>query len=171
MSNVTLYELTDRWRALEALADSDELPPDVIRDTLDALEGELQEKATNVAMFIRNLESTADQIDAAAAKMKQRAERLRKRGESLNAYLLLNMQVTGITKIESPWFTLAVRKNPPAVVIDDASQIPEAYLRTPEPAPPPVSAPDKKAIAAAFKDGEDVPGCHIFVGERLEVKV
>jgi hypothetical protein len=30
--------------------------------------------------------------------------------------------------------------------------------------------PDKKAIAAALKAGEDVPGAHLERGQRLEIK-
>jgi len=38
---------------------------------------------------------------------------------------------------------------------------------TPEPPPP---APDKKAIAAALKAGQEVPGCRLTHGMRLEIK-
>jgi hypothetical protein len=167
---VKLYELTAQYRALEALESSDDLPPEVIRDTLDGLTGQLQEKATNVALFIRNLESVADAIDEAAATMQARGTRLRARAQSLQQYLLFNMQAAGISKVESPYFELIVKKNPPTVVIDSESLIPAEYMTQPEPLPPPPPRPDKKAIAAAFKAGEEVPGCHVEQRERLEIK-
>lgn len=166
-----LYELTAQFRDLEALASSDELPPEVIRDTLEGLQGQLQDKATNVALFIRNLESTADAIDEAAEGMRLRGERLRKRAQSLNEYLLFNMISAGISKVESPFFTLQVKTNPPTVVIDTEKLIPDMYMTKPEPPPPPPSKPDKKAIAAAFKAGEEVPGCHVEQRQRLEIKL
>jgi hypothetical protein len=168
---VKLYELTAQYRALEALESSEDLPPEVIRDTLEGLEGQLQDKATNVALFIRNLESVADAIDEAAATMRARGTRLRARAQSLQDYLLFNMQAAGITKVESPYFTLQVKKNPPTVVIDSENMIPARFMRTPEPAPPPKPAPDKKAIADAIKAGEEVPGAHTEQRERLEVKL
>jgi hypothetical protein len=168
---VKLYELTEQYRSLEALGTSDDLPAEVIRDTLEGLEGQLQDKATNVALYIRNLESVATAIDEAATTMRLRGERLRKRAQSLNDYLLLNMQMSGITKIESPFFTLAVRNNPPTVVIDNEADIPDSYKRTPPPAPPPVAVPDKKAIAEAIKAGEAVPGAHAETRQRLEIKL
>jgi len=167
---VKLYELTAQYRALDALESSDDLPPEVIRDTLEGLTGQLQEKATNVALFIRNLESTADAIDEAAETMRLRGTRLRKRAQSLQEYLLFHMQAAGITKVESPWFTLNVRANPPTVVIDSENLIPARYMRTPPPAPPPKPAPDKKAIADAIKAGEEVPGAHSEQFQRLEIK-
>jgi hypothetical protein len=168
---VRLYELTAQYRALEQLESSDDLPPEVIRDTLEGLEGQLQEKATNVALFIRNLESTADAIDEAADTMRERGARLRKRAQSLQDYLLFHMIGAGITKVESPYFELIVKKNPPTVVIDSESLIPAEYMTQPEPLPPPPPRPDKKAIAAAFKAGEEVPGCHVEQRERIEIKV
>lgn len=164
-----LYELTAQYRSLEALEASEDIPPDVIRDTLEGLTGELQDKATNVALFIRNLESTADAIDEAAETMRKRGARLRERAQSLQQYLLLNMQSCGITKIESPFFTLAVKKNPPSVIITDEEAIPDEYMVTPEPPPPPPKRPDKKAIAAALKAGKEVPGAYSERFERLEI--
>jgi hypothetical protein len=166
-----LYELANQFKSLELLESTDDLPPEVIRDTLEGLEGQLQDKATNVALFIRNLESTADAIDAAADKMRSRGSRLRERAQSLNEYLLFNMQATGISKIESPFFTLTVRNNPATVVIDSENLIPAEFMRTPEPAPPPKPTPDKSAIARAIKSGAEVPGAHTEQRQRLEIKL
>ena len=44
--------------------------------------------------------------------------------KGIRDYLLNNMQACGISKIESPWFVLSVKQNPPAVVIDDEASIP-----------------------------------------------
>ena len=166
-----LYELVGQYRALEQLESSDDLPPEVIRDTLDGLEGQLQEKATNVALFIRNLESVADAIDEAAATMQARGTRLRARAKSLHEYLLFNMQAAGISKVESPYFTLTVKKNPPTVVIDSENLIPERFMRKPEPPPPPKPVPDKQAIAKALNECQEVLGAHLEQRERLEIKV
>lgn len=166
-----LYELTAQYKSLELLESSEDLPPDVIRDTLEGLQGLLQDKATNVGLFIRNLESTADAIDEAAESMRLRGTRLRERAQSLQDYLLFNMQATGITKIESPFFTLSLRNNPPTVVIDSEADVPEKYKVQPPTPPTPPMRPDKKAIADAFKAGREVPGCHVETRQRLEIKL
>lgn len=166
-----LYELTAQFKSLELLESSEDLPPEVIRDTLEGLEGQLQDKATNVGLFIRNLESVADAIDTAAETMRLRGARLRKRAQSLQDYLLFNMQATGITKIESPYFTLAVKNNPPTVVIDSENLIPAEFMRTLPPPPPPEPVPDKAAIARAIKAGVEVPGAHAESRQRLEIKL
>jgi hydroxymethylpyrimidine/phosphomethylpyrimidine kinase len=64
-----LYELAHSYRdAAEKLADLD-LPPEVIEDTLESLSGDLEVKATNTAMLVRNIEATAEKIKEAEAAM------------------------------------------------------------------------------------------------------
>jgi hypothetical protein len=166
--NLALYELVGQYKALESLAESDDLPAEVIRDTLEGLTGELREKAVSVAHFVENLVATADAIDGTAELMLQRAKRLRTRAEAVREYLLFNMQASGITKIDSPFFTLAVRNNPPSVIVDNEAEIPAEFKVQPPPPPPRI---DKSAIARAIKNGQPVPGCHVTQNQRLEIKL
>jgi hypothetical protein len=168
MSALKLYELTAQHRELEKLLDGDEVPAEVVRDTLEALEGDITAKSTSVAHVILNLEAFADQIKAAADAMTERAARVRRRAESVRAYLLLNMQATGIRKIEAPQFTIAVQNNPASVEIDELAVVPPQYMVTPPPPPP---KPDKKALVAALKAGETIPGVWLRQGEHLRIKV
>jgi len=162
-----LYELVRYQHELEVLADSGEVPPEQIADTLEALDGDIREKAVQVAAFTRNLDASADAIREAGKAMLARADRIAKRAEAVRNYLLFQCQAAGITKIESPWFTLSVRRNPPSVVIDDEAAVPPEFIVQP---PPPAPRPDKDAIKRKLKAGEDVPGCRLVQGERLEIK-
>lgn len=168
MSNVTLYQITDQLRGLELI--EEDVPPEVFRDTLEALQGDLSTKVSNVAQFLRNQEALADAIDGAADSMAKRSKALRNRAQWLREYLLVNMQASGITKIESPYLKISVRANPESVLIFDEEAIPSQYLTTPPPSPPPAPRPDKTAIKAAIKGGAHVPGCELRQGFRLEVK-
>lgn len=163
-----LYELSSQHRELERLADTtDELPVEVIRDTIDALEGEIEAKAISVAAVIRNLEVHADLIRDAAKQLAERAARADRRAESIKRYLLFHLQATGITKVTAPEFTVTVRNNPESVRITDGVQLPAEFLVQP-PAPPP--RPDKTALKAALKAGRDVPGCWLEAGQRIEIR-
>jgi len=182
----SLFQITEQYRSLLTLDPSEDLPVEVIKDTLEGLTGELTVKATNVAKFILNLEAMAEAVAGAAKQMKARAERIQNRADSIREYLRTNMQGAGITKIEAPEFVLSLRKNPAAVIVDDEATIPAEFKTTPEPPPPPVARPDKKKIAdalkahaktlAALKEGEavpawPVPGARLEQAERLEVKI
>lgn len=167
MTGTALYELAAEYKhAAEQMADLD-LPDNVIADTLEGLSGAIEAKATNVACFIRNLEASAEQIKEAEERMAARRKAIENRAGRIKDYLKRNMLLTGIDKIECPYFSIAIRDNPPAVVIDAASQIPQEFLRQPE--PPPAVA-DKKLIAASIKAGKDVPGVHLEQSKRIEIK-
>ena len=76
------------------------------------------------------------------------------------------MQTASRDRVTTALFSMALRKNPPAVVIDREQDLPPQYLLQPQ-APPPM--PDKKAIAAALKSGTPVPGAHAEQRLRLEI--
>lgn len=162
-----LYELTQQHRELERLADGEELPAEVIRDTIEGLEGTIHEKAVSVAAFIRNVEANAEMVAEAAKQLAERAARMQRRADQVRAYLLFNLQATGITKIESPQFTIALRNNPEAVRINDGADLPPEFL-VQQPAPPPKV--DKAQIKEAIKAGREVPGCWLEAGQRVEIR-
>ncbi len=165
--SLALYVLADDYlQAAERLSDLD-LDEQTIADTLEGLAGALEVKATNVACFIRNLEAAADAIKQAEAHMVARRKAMENRAARIKEYLLSNMERTGISKIECPQFKIAIRENPPSVVIDMLTAIPEDYMRTPEPPP---AAPDKALIAKAIKDGFTVPGAHLTRTKSLSIK-
>jgi len=162
-----LYEIVAHRAEFERLAEQGDLDPQLIVDTLESLDGELEAKAVSIAQFTRNLDSTAAAVREAGKSMLERAARLEKRAESIRNYMLYQFQFAGVTKIECPWFVISIRKNPPAVVIDDEKSVPEDFKTVPE---PPAPRPDKVKIRDALKAGEDVPGCRLLQSERLEIK-
>lgn len=165
MSN--LYEIAVQFReSADKLADLD-LDETTLADTLEGLSGELEAKATNTAFVIRNLEATAAAIKDAEAAMAARRKALENRAARVKDWLLANMLVAGIQKIECPHFKLTVRENPPAVEVYEPGLIPAQFMKTPEPPPP---YPDKAAIKTAILDGAEVAGCKLTRGQRLEIR-
>lgn len=162
-----LYQLADQHRELQALADAEDVPAEVIRDTLEALEGTIQQKAVSVAAFVRNLETHAEMIDGAAKALQERAARARRKADSVKAYLLFQLQALEISKLESPEFTISVRNNPGSVRIRDGVELPPEFLVQ---SPPPPPRPDKKALLEALKSGRSIDGCWIDNAQRLEIR-
>lgn len=168
MSALTLFELAAQYRQLQDLAAADDLPVEVIRDTLEGLTGEIEAKSTNIAKVVLSLEAAADAMSDASKQMAARAQRVRNRAESIRAYLLYQMQATQTTKISCPEFTIAVRSNPPAVGLREDVELPEEFMARPEPPP---ARPNKKALLAALKAGRNIDGAWIEQGQRLEISV
>lgn len=167
MSDLTLFEVAREFREVaDKLIDLD-LDEQTIRDTLEGESGAITVKCQNVGFVIRNIEASVEAIKAAEAQMAARRKSAENRAKWLRTYLLDGMQFAGVEKIESPYFAITIKKNPPAVDVFDAAQVPADFMVTPEPPPP---APDKKAIAAALKSGTDVPGCRLVQGFRVDIK-
>lgn len=163
----SLYNLTGEYlQASEKLADL-ELPDEVVNDTLEGLRFPIEQKAINVAMFAQNLEANAAAIKEAEGRMAARREAIENRAKRIREYLKYNMETSGISKIESPYFKISIQDNPPSVVIDSESQIPSEYMRTPTPPPP---APDKKLIGDALKAGKEFSWAHLNRTKRLVIK-
>ena len=164
-----LYEIERHYLdALDLFTDPDQdLPPEVVADTLEAITGEFEQKAIQVAAFARQMEAEAEAIKAAEARMDRRRQALESRARWLREYVKSGMEVVGVKKVSSPWFVLAVQNNPVAVAIIDPAAVPDAFLRQPEPPPP---APDKTAIKAAWASGTPVPGTRLVTGTRLSIR-
>jgi hypothetical protein len=165
---LTLYELGLRYQSLEVLADSEDLPAEVIKDTLEGLEGEFDSKALAVAKFILSLDAHAEAVRDAAHAMETRAIRMEKRAGSIKSYLQFWLQAMRKRKIESAELTVRLQANPPTVVITDEAAIPERFWVQPEPPPKRI---DKKALKAALDAGERIDGAYIDKGEHLRIVV
>lgn len=156
-----LYELTAQFKELAEIADNaDEDLAVAVRDTMEAIEGEFQEKGKAVAMISLNMDGDIDAIQAQIDRLTERKRVIVNRKESLKEYLRLNMEATGISKIFHPLFTITLGKGKPIVVIDEESKIPDDFMRVTT-----SMAPNKVEIAKALKDGIDVPGAHSEIGK------
>lgn len=163
-----LFEISAQFHELEKLADSDEIPAEVIRDTLESVDAAFEDKAVAVAKMVLSLEAEATAIDAAADQMIDRAWRVQKRANSLRAYLLFQFQSIDKKRIETDELVLNRRANPVAVQITNEHAIPEQFWVQP---PPPAKRIDKKAVKDALQAGTIIEGAFLESGERLEIKL
>ncbi len=167
MHNLTLYEINqDYMQALDMFTDPEtDIPLEAAMDTLDGIEGQLQDKVVNVAKFMQNLDATAKAIKEAEQKMAKRRKAIENRAQWFKDYLKNNMQAAGITKIESPWFNLAIQKNPEAVEITNEELLPDDFKTEVV-----TIKIDKAAIKQVIKDGVSVPGAVLIQGTRLSIR-
>jgi len=167
--NLTLYQLSHNYvQALDFLTDPEaDVPLTVINDTLEGLAGGLEDKAINVAKFLRNLESTAEAIKAAEAAMAKRRKALENRTGWLKGYLKASMENTGISQIDCPYFRLSIAKNPAALEITDEQAIPQHFKHTETLT---VVQIDKAAVKAALAQGKAIPGARLSQGTRLSIR-
>lgn len=169
MTSVALYTLVGQYQQLAERLSNMDLDATTVADTIEAsgLTDDIAQKATGIEMVARTMEQYTPAIDAEIERLSNLKKQRQKAAAGLRAYLLANMQASGITKLESPLFKISLRDNPPAVDVFEPGLVPADCMVTP-PAPPP--APDKKAIASLLKKGIDVPGCRLTTSQRLAVQ-
>lgn len=167
MTNLTLYAIADNFLADIRKMEEADLDDQTFADTLEAISGDLEEKAKAVAMFARNLEASADAIKQAEKQMADRRNALENKANKVRQYLLDNMLKTGISKIDCPYFSLSVRKNPPSVEIIQQDMIPMEYFDIP---PMPAPQLNKNRLKDDLKNGVIVDGAKLTQGHSLQIK-
>lgn len=161
---MTLYNLTNEYMQLLELAENPEIDPQAISDTLEAISGEIEDKAQNIAIVIKELDSQTEKLSAEIQRLSERKSSIVSNIATLKRNLTNAMNVTGKVKFKTELFTFNVQKNPPALIVDDDKAIPAQYLIPQKP------EIDKRAILNAIKLGEKVDYAHIEQTEGVRIK-
>lgn len=156
-----LHEIAKEYREVAALADSDdEGMAQAVIDTLEAVGGAFEEKAQTLVRITLNRQADIDALDNEIKRLQARKQTILNAEASFKEYLRTNMEATGISKISCPLFTITLAKGREVAVIDDADQLPDELMRVKTDI-----SPDKLAIAAKLKAGEEVPGARLECGQ------
>ena len=165
----SLYELSEKMlSALEIFADMDDCSEEEKQEAqgiIGQIAESFNDKAVNVAMYIRNLEAEAQAINEAKKNMDSREKALNAKADRLKNYLLSEMQRTETKQIKSPYFVISTRTNAPSVKIDSNIILPDALLLPPKP-----REPDKKAIKEMLEQGMVIDGCRLERSQSLSIK-
>jgi hypothetical protein len=128
--------------------DADE---DTLRDTLEGLSSLPEALAVVLRSYLDDLTLAAAlgmRIDA----MQERLGRIDHRADKKRELVSTVMERADIKKLAEPDFTASLRSSPPAVVVIDEAQIPQAYWKPQSP------QLDRQGISTALKSGATVPG-------------
>lgn len=164
---MTLYELTEDYMNLLELAEDPDIDEQAFTDTLEGINGALEDKAEGYAKVIRTLEGDAAACDAESKRLRNKKQTIENNIRRMKAALQYAMQATGKTKFKTALFSFGIQKNPAAVVIDEGyiENIPDRFLIPQDP------QIDKKAIKEALKAGEDLEGiAHLEQTESLRIR-
>ena len=91
----SLYELKEEYLKLFDMIDSGEYSEDTLKDTLEAIGAEFEEKADNIACFIKTLNADSDAIKAEADSLTERARAKKAKADRLKQYLFENLVAAG----------------------------------------------------------------------------
>lgn len=157
-----LYELSDKYKEL---SEREDLDPEVLHDTLDAINDAIEDKADNIAAWIDDLTSAAKRKKAKAKEWNDSAKADLNKADSLKKYLIQELTYAGKKKMETDRFLLSTRNNAPSTIIEDETLIPDVFKTTKV-----TESVDKTAIKEAIKSGKEVPGAHLQASQSITIK-
>lgn len=127
---------------------------------LEALELERSEKIRNIALWIKNLKSDVNALDAEEKAFKARKDAAKRKAEQLSQYLA---DVLNGEKVTGTDFAISWRKSTAVNILDEMA-LPLPFL---VPQPPKV---DKTGISKALKAGEVVTGAELVERQNMTIK-
>ena len=146
---MTLYEINQQ--IAEFNFQIDEETGEILNTMqLDELIMAREDKAENVALFIKNLRAEAEAIKAEEKALASRRKQTERKAESLAEYLQYCLDGD---KLKTPKVSVSYRKSD-QVWCDDINEVPKKFLRIRDP------ELDKTAIKKAIKAGEET-GCRL----------
>lgn len=170
---MTLYEIDDIVKRCFRLDTGEAVDTDtgeIFDGTyLDNLEMDRDRKIRNIALWIKNLESDAEQLKAEAAAMNKRRTAKVNKANSLRKYL---QKILDGEKVEQTEFKIGYRTTKDKVVFDDLSKVPGALFKsvmnfTPAEREKMVI---KSEIKRMIKEGIHVPGAHLEDSVSMQIK-
>lgn len=154
----TLKDETEAARAL--LANIHDVVGDDDEAILGTVEGEtnLIEVITRAVERLDELESHDEALAGLVKSYNARRDRLQNQGELLRAAISVALEAAGLKRLELPQATLTIKATPPSAVITDEAALPSKFWKPSDP------KLDKRAVLAALKEGETVPGATLSNG-------
>lgn len=165
---MNLYELTDAYLQLQELMEDPDVDAQVIADTMEGIEGELEIKAENYAKVIRNMEGSIIAIDHEQDKLAAKKAILKGNVKRLKDNLQNSMIATGKRKFKTDLFSFNIQKNggkaPVILDVKDTSELPDDLVRIKE-------EPDLDAIRQLIEKEGTCKFAHLGErGESLRIK-
>lgn len=158
MSNLSLYNITNKFVELMDKAQEGELTEEEYNELGNELALELQNKSSNIIGYIKNSESLLEAIKTEEKRLADIRKQGEKKLDKFYQYVKQNMERLGLTEIPTELGKLKITKNPMSIEIENEDEIPIEFKKEIV-----TTQIDKTAIKNHFKDtGEIIPGIRII---------
>ena len=127
----SIYEITSAYLQISDMMEDPEMDPQLLADTMEAIDGELEVKAENYGKVLKNLEGDIAVLKAEEDRLKAKRQTIENNIRRMKAALQGAMEVTGKTKFKTDLFSFGIQQNAPSVVIDteDIETLPPEFIK------------------------------------------
>lgn len=162
MSN--LYELNQNYEKVLNMLYDEDIDEQIVLDTLESIEGEIEDKADGYAKIIKELEAKKDARKVEAKRLTDSAKVFENRVNALKQNLFNTMKATGKTKFATDLFSFNIAKNGGKQTLTIDGDVPEEYTKT-------IIENDTDKIRADLEAGKELTFAHLEPrGESLRIK-
>jgi hypothetical protein len=172
-----LYNLIGEYKIFEEqletfceMVDSGEMPEQAVWDTLDALQGDINEKLDNIACIYKQTMYEAAMMKAEEVNMRNRRHAKEAAAERLKKYMETSMQAVGMTKVETARNRLSFRKSEKVKIDDEDYFVQWAQEYNPDLLTYKAPEPNKTVIKKIISSGQPIEGCRIEPCMNLQIK-
>ena len=164
---MNLYELNQSFNNLIEVLENTEYEniKELIKNSMDQLTLETNEKIENIIKYIKNLEAEAEALEKESKRLNDRKIRTLKKVENLKNYLKDFTNTLDSKKYHTGIFNISIRKNAAAIIIENEFLVPEEYCKTEV-----VRKVDKIALKEKLKAGEVIEGVKLQQSESIIIK-
>lgn len=138
MEKRSLYELTESYQLLMDMVYDPEVDEQTVRDTMEGLWGEIEDKADGYAKILAGMKADMEILRQEELRLNARRKALETRSQWLKDNLEANMRAIGKTKFKTALFNFAIQKNgglQPLVIDGLIEDIPGRFLIQQAPVP------------------------------------
>ena len=161
-----LYEITGELLALQELLENPLDDEDVLKDTLEAVQGEYEFKLESYCKVIKNLEADIVGIKAEVDRLSGKRKVLENNIDRLKKAMFESMKATNTPKVKGQLFTVAIKKNGGVIPINYDKNDKNITANLPDHLVNIVKTPNLEAIRELLEAGKVVDG--FTLGERGE---
>ena len=162
----SLYEVTGNILTLQELLESPLEDEEILKGTLEAVQGEYELKLEAYCKVIKNLEADMDALKNEVKRLTDKRKTLEANVDRLKKAMFDSMKATGTEKVKGQLFTVAIQRNGgklPIVVDVPVDELPDTLVKV-------VESPDLEAIGKLLEQGESPLAHYGERGESLRIK-
>lgn len=172
-----LHDVAEQYRAFVAqidgmmeLVDAGEMDEGAIWDTLEAIAGEVDDKADALATAYKGMKYRAAAIGEEVKRLQERKKQLEARAERTLSYIGAVLASCGKRKIETPCNVISVRQAQRVTIDDEQYFVQWAQVQNPDLLRYKEPEADKTAIGRLLKDGATIEGARLETVEHVNIK-